>query len=375
MRLQTTEQLELFHNRRLTAPPAAREFLIHPVAAFAGARRWLAERAYPIRKAAQWRRRLLLDVFHTPPQRNVALGSDGFVFLTGPSEESRYSIAQGSCIDAHIPQAGAGMQRALEQLAAYGRREGIAVDVVVMPTLLTLYPEHLPAAVPRKYREACARMAAGESALLHVAPVAGVTYTFPFLAMQAQRNDPGFFPQASWHASGRSAQVTRDAYLAGLGLAPPAAERIETSTAPSEILRMYGLTRERPIYVVHNDTVTPDAQADSAFRSAIADLIPNPYFITAAYANSAPLRDESVLMISDSYGQLPAPLFAAAFRSLLQLTANELPPDKLSELIARTKRLQRMDRLILLIHDGSYSRVRDWTQALESAADDPAQRH
>jgi hypothetical protein len=192
----------------------------------------------------------------------------------------------------------------------------------------------------------------------------------------AERDDPAFFPQADWHAHGLSAKVARDSYLRQLGLAPPKTERLERIEQPSEILSMHGLTALRPAWRVDNDTVQPDTPANDAFRSAAADLNPNPDFITFGWKNSAPLRAENVLMVSDSYGQLTAPLYTAAFSSMLQITANDMEYISVPALVQRTSDIRRIDRLILLVHDGGIHRIFGWASALQLStkmAGSPAQ--
>ncbi|WP_313915058.1 hypothetical protein [Tahibacter sp.] len=365
LRLQTTQQLEQFHRRTLHAWPANNAFAGDPVAWFRDARAWLVDRAYPIRHAAQWRRQLLLHVLHTSPQGNIALGDDGFIFLTGVDENTRYSIIEGACINAHTAEAGAALRRALAQLAQYSERSGIAVDVVVLPTLLTMYPERLPNSIPQIYRDACAARGRGESPLLDVAAPAGLHYSFPMAELRAARDDPAFFPQANWHAYGLSVKVARDSYLRQLGLAPPSTEHLKRVDKPSEILLMHGFTLLRPAWQVDSDTVAPDASGNDAFRAAIADLAPNPRFITYGWKNSTPLRAEKVLMVSDSYGQLTAPLYTAAFSSMVQITANDFKNTSVPLLVQRTRETRGVDRLILLVHDGGIYRIFGWASALQ----------
>ena len=365
LRLHTTRQLEHFHNRTLNAWPADRAFLRDPATWFREARAWLADRVYPIRGIAQWRRRLLLHVLHTPPQSNIALGDDGFVFLTGVDESTRYGIIEGTCINAHTAEAGAALRRALLQLAQYSDRSGIAVDVIVLPTLLTMYPERLPRTIPQAYRDACAARARGESPLLDVIAPAGLHYSFPYRELRAARDDPAFFPQADWHATGLSVKIARDSYLRQLGLAPPPTERLTRIDKPSEILITQGMISLRPAWQVDSDTVQPDAAGNDAFRAAVADLAPSPRFITYGWKNSAPLRAENVLMVSDSYGQLTAPLYIAAFSRMVQITANDFNNTSIPLLVQRTSEAHGVDRLILLVHDGGIYRIFGWASALQ----------
>jgi hypothetical protein len=371
LRLQTTQQLEQFHNRTLNAWPADRAFLGDPTTWFREARAWLTDRVYPIRHAARWRQRLLLHVLHTSPQANIVLGDDGFIFLTGVDESTRYSIIEGTCINAHTAEAGVALRRALAQLAQYSERSGIAVDVIVLPTLLTMYPERLPRSIPQAYRDACAARARGESPLLDVIAPAGLHYSFPYRELRAARDDPAFFPQADWHANGLSAKVARDNYLQQFGLAPPPAERLKRIDKPSEILSMHGFTSLRPAWQLDSDTVQPDAAGNDAFRAAIADLTPNPRFITYGWKNSAPLRAENVLMVSDSYGQLTAPLYTVAFSTMVQITANDFKNTNVPLLVQRTRKTHGVDCLILLVHDGGIYRIFGWASALQRSTEMP----
>jgi len=212
--------------------------------------------------------------------------------------------------------------------------------------------------------------ARGESPLLDVTAPAGLHYSFPLAELRAARSDdPAFFPQADWHASGLSAKVARDSYLRQLGLAPPATEHLRRIDKPSEILLMHGKTALRPAWQVDSDTVQPDAAGNDAFRAAIADLAPNPRFITYGWKNSAPLRAANVLMVSDSYGQLTAPLYTAGFSSMVQITANELKDTSVPALVQRTRQIRGVDRLILLVHDGGIYRIFGWASALQRSAE------
>lgn len=370
--LYTTLQLEEFHNRYPHAWPADRAFLPDPPSWFRESRAWLADRIFPIRSAAQWRRRLLLHVLHTPPQNNIALGDEGYVFLTGIDESARYGIIEGACINAHTAEAGGALRRALAQLAQYSERSGIAVDVIVLPTLLTMYPERMPLSIPQVYRDACAARARGESPLLDITPPAGLHYSFPLPELRAARgDDPAFFPQADWHANGLSMKTARDSYLRQLGLAPPATEHLKRVSRPSEILLMHGISSLRPAWQIDSDTVRPDPAGNDAFRAAIADLAPHPRYLTFSWKNSTSLRAENVLMVSDSYGQLTAPLYTAAFSSMVQITANDFKSTAVPLLVQRTRETRGVDRLILLVQDGGIYRIFDWASVLQRSGQIP----
>jgi hypothetical protein len=363
-RLQNPATLESFHNRTLRPWPVAASFPADPVRYFQNAKAWLADRAFPIIEATKLQRKVLYYVFDTAPQRRISLGSNGFVFLNGSSDAQANEVFETNCIVSHGKDSRDKLAQALPQIAQYAQRRGVAVDVIVVPTLATLYAQHLPPSVPEKYRKACREVGAGVSALLDIAPTPGVNFVFPLNAMRAASADEAFFPKGNWHAIGKSVAVARDAYLHVLGAAPPAQERLEPGVAPAELLEPYGIVVWNPIYFVRNAHVRSDPARSGAFAAAIASLFPNPHVSTAYYANDAPVLDQSVLMVSDSYGHSASEVFAGAFRDLSMVVTNGMATGDVGELVDRASRLQRIDRVILLVQEGSVDRIVGLAQGL-----------
>jgi len=367
IRLQNAADLVLFHNRALSPRPESAHFLRDPVGYFRQGKAWLADRAYPIIEASLLRKRILFHALWTPPQRNVLLGSDGFIFINGGSEDGANGFLASNCVNAHSDAVAAQLRDGLPAILAFARSRDLAVDVIVVPTSLTLYAPHLPTSVPPPFREACLERYLGHSPLARLTAPPGLHYVFPFEPMKAASGDEAFFPKGNWHAIGLSLKVVRDTYLATLGASAPADEHLERGEAWSEILYMNGIRHNLPVYFVRNPQVDFDTGHDTAINAAIHERFDGGQAKTRAYRNAKPVIDESVLMLSDSYGEPSSEVFAGAFRQIVQITANNLPQRNVVDVIDRARQTVTIDRLILLVQEGGVGSLIVWSDALRSA--------
>lgn len=365
---QNERLLEIFHNRSLAAWPQGVEFVASPPQFFKKAKAWLGDRAYPIAQASILQKKVLYFLLSTPPQRRITLGRDGFVFLNGSGDNDIYGIFESGCVRAHNEAAAEHLQDALTKLAGFAHERGIAVDVVVVPTLATLYAEKLPSSVPERYRKACLDVANERSPLRGITSPPGVNFVYPFRPMKDASRDEAFFPKANWHPVGMSLKVVRDAYLARLGAQTSVDDRLEPGVAPSEIMSSYGIVHITPVYFLRNAHVSSDPARNQAFKNAIGSLFPVPVVETTFYVNARPVESESVVMVSDSYGNFASEAFAGAFRDVAQVTANLLPDDGLAELVGRATRTQRVDRIILLFQEGNIDRIVAYANGLPPGA-------
>ena len=97
----------------------------------------------------------------------------------------------------HTEAAAKELENAVSLLAKFANASGQAVDVVIVPTSLTLYGNYLPKSVPPELRDACIARAAGQSPLLQVRSQAGVNVVFPLVEMEALRDDEALFPKGN----------------------------------------------------------------------------------------------------------------------------------------------------------------------------------
>lgn len=365
--LQNEAALEQLHYHTLSKWPKTDGLFGSPVHYFSQARSWLADRAYPIIGASMLSNKVLYSVFRTAPQIRLTLGKDGFLFVNGHSDDTVNELFDNLCIKAHSGPAKEHLQNAFASLAKFAQARAIAVDVVIVPTMATLYGDYLPASVPPTYLSACRQRVSGDSPLLRIPKQAGMNFLYPFPQMKAARNDEAFFPKGNWHASGMSLKVVRDAYLALLGVQGEVDDRLVRGTAPSEILASYGIIADFPIYFVRNEHVRRDPDRLAALVKEVSDLYPYPSFAANYYVNSSPVIPESVLMVSDSFGDRASEVFAGAFKSTFQVAS--LQKENMRELIERVSRLEGTTRLILLVQEGGVEQIVAWADALGHEAD------
>jgi hypothetical protein len=178
------------------------------------------------------------------------------------------------------------------------------------------------------------------------------------------RDDPAFFPKGNWHARGLSIKTVRDTYLKRLGISQSVKDELKLTTEPSELLSAYNIDWELPAYKVINPDVQIDIARASAVRNAIADLFDSPRFVVQAYKNQSSIIPTTALMISDSFGNASAEIFAGAFRELLHVTTNDIKAEQLPELLKRVAVIGRIDRIIMLVEEGGTDIVVAWSNSL-----------
>jgi hypothetical protein len=361
--LQDQPTLEQLHYHTLSKWPDSRSLFGSPVQYFGQARSWLADRAYPIIAISMLSNKVLYYVFRTSPQPRITLGKDGFLFVNGHSDDTVNESFDNLCIKAHTAEASRHLQDSFAMLAKFARESGIAVDVVIVPTTPTLYGDYLPPSVPLKYLSECRQRATGDSPLLRIPKQAGMNFVYPFLQMRAARNDEAFYPRGNFHASGMSLKVVRDTYLSVLGVQDPVDDQLVRATAPAEILVGYGIIAQFPTYFVRNQHVKRDPDRQAVLVKEVADLYPHPSFAANYYVNSNPVIPESVLMVSDSFGDRASEVFAGAFKSTFQV-AGSFPEARFRELIDRLSRREGTSRVILLVQEAGVEQVVTWANAL-----------
>ncbi|HET8933745.1 MAG TPA: hypothetical protein VFN67_09910 [Polyangiales bacterium] len=354
--LQDESQLADFHNHALAPWPSSQLLAADPSVYFQGARTWLTERIFPVQLATRIQKTVLLNWLNEAPEPRISLGDDGHIFLNGGSNQSLYGLFALACVYAHTDAAA----RSLEQAMQYWTSLGLPSDFVVIPTAASLYADKLPSSTPQNLRTACLERTAGRSALLSVRAPEKIHFLYPLHEMLAAKDDAGFYPKANWHAAGKSLQLVRDTYLAQLGVQQRVQESLRRGSGPAEILLSYGIDWERPRYFVDNPAVSTAAHSDALVRSALAPFFRGNRFVTHAYENTLPVLDQHVLLLTDSFGDLAAEVFAGAFRSVVQVNVNDLQAGGASFVIQRVRETQPIDRVIFLIQEGNVASLALW---------------
>ena len=365
MGLQDREALEQFHNRTLVSWPSGKLLRTDPARYFSHANAWLADRAFPVIAATRFSRAALYQTLGVSPQPNVSISKNGFIFLAGGDAAHPFSFLANTCTN--DVNAGAKLQAAIDDIGRFARTEHIPIDVVLVPTIPTLYGDRLPRSIPATYRAACAERAAGITPLADIAPVEGTRYLYPREEMRELRDDPAFFPIGGYHPTGLSVAIVRGAYLHSLGVDGKIVENVELTRGPSEVLQYSGITVDIPYYRLWNEAVQVDDDASDRLRSALASFYSQPRS-PWVYDNSASADPRSILMISDAFGNNEGISFASAFRKVTQVW---VPERDAADLLRRVARLIPFDRVVLLFNEGNEFRVLEIAQALKAAMPAP----
>jgi hypothetical protein len=352
--------LRKFHNRRLSTWPTASAFPADPARYFQSGKTWLAERVFPVKQVTEFQKSVVFYLLNGAPEPRITLGKEGHIFLNGANNREINELFETACVHAHSKQMAAELEGLMAAWAQTGRDRNLAVDVVVVPTAASLYADKLPHGTPAKYRRECLKRTNGNSPLLAVRTPADINFVYPLREMLAARDDEAFFPKGNWHPTGLSLKVARDTYLARLQTSGAVDEVLELGRGPAEILTPYGIRKNEPTYVIRNHNVAADSGRNAALRRTIVNLARNERFVTHVFTNSKPVVDQSVLMLSDSFGDLASEAFAGAFRLLLHVNTNEMIPGRTLQLVDYVRRLVHIDRLIVLIEEGNTSKLAGW---------------
>ena len=368
MGFQDREALEQFHNRTLVRWPSGKLLRSDPARYFVRMNGWFADRAFPVIDATRFGRAALYAALGVSPQANVSISQHGFIFLAGGDAAHPYSFLANACTS--DAEAGAKLQSAIEDIGRFARAQHTSIDVVLVPTIPTLYGDRLPRSIPSAYRTACAHDAAGFSPLADIKSVEGTRYLYPRSAMRELRDDPAFFPIGGYHPTGMSVRVVRDAYLHTLGIDGKVSENVELKLGPSEVMQYSGITADMPYYRMWNEGVQVDEAASEHLRSSLGRFYSQPRS-PWVYHNLDPVDPQSVLMISDSFGNNEAVSFASAFSRVTQIWVPERDPAGVLHVVSG---LVPFDRVVLLFNEGNVVRILDIAQSLRSAPSLPILR-
>lgn len=362
---QSREALEQFHNRTLAGWPGGGLLRRDPALYFRRGNAWFADRAYPLIAATRLSKSFLYAAFHVTPQANVSVSRDGFAFLAGGDVTHPYSFLVNTCLSE--PDAGLRLQSAIDDIGRYARAKHYAIDVVLVPTIPTLYGDRLPRSIPAGYRAACAARVSGNSPLSGIHSVEGTRYVYPRTEMLARRNDPAFFPIGDYHPTGLSVQVVRTAYFKAIGVEAKVSENVALTWGPAEVLQDLGVDVDVPQYEISSASLEVDDAASHTMEPALAHFYSQPRY-PWVYDNPDSAIPQNVLMISDSFGGNEGVSFAAAYRRVTQVW---VPERDAADLLQQVAKLIPFDRVVLLFNEGNVLRVLEIAQALKAAMPAP----
>ncbi|MEM1403138.1 MAG: hypothetical protein AAGG55_07405 [Pseudomonadota bacterium] len=247
--------------------------------------------------------------------------------------------------EARVDQLFQGLTRLSERLV----ERGSSLHLAVVPSKLSLYGERLPATLPTRLRQNCVDRVANNELAVHGLKRRSPSFCvfYPREEMFALRDTPHFYPPESFHANSRLNYEFTVEYLRELGVSDepiPAKASLETIDAD---LTLMGFEREVKAWVYNY------AQGITRYRRAPEWL--RPVYKGARgfgrYKTEAPLSNQKVLMLSDSFGAYFAPHLASGFSELMHVNIKHLRASEVEQFLETALRESGADRVILLVHD------------------------
>ncbi len=334
-----------------------------PSVYFDGLNRWMSDRVYPSIALNALKNSVLYYVMGQAPSANITIGRDGLVLLNGTDAGHENNLLVNSCVVAADPANLSRLGAALGRIAAFGRRRGYPIDVLVVPTTPVLYGDRLPGSIPSDLRAACAAGYARKGPLSAVEAPAGMRFVYPFAELAALRDDPAMYPNGNYHAIGLSVRTATEAYLRAIG-APPVGVALARTTGFSEALESRGLHVPFPAYAAAY--VEPDGEASSALSAVTAPYRDDPGQVVTVYRDPAAPDRDTLFVLSDSFGTNQALDLSAAFRVVAQM---QTPHRDLAGMIDAVERSIRFDRMLLVFNDTNLVRLSEFGERLSSSAE------
>ncbi|MEM1403790.1 MAG: hypothetical protein AAGG55_10710 [Pseudomonadota bacterium] len=292
-------------------------------------------------------RRIQLQIFGDSPLPNVAIGDDGFVFLTSHDAEHPKLAVRRLC----LPQREQieRLHRGLEDLAGRLRSDNIRLIVTVMPSKMALYPDKLPDQIGGKFLNLCRETAIqNDWAPAQLAELAdGYEVFYPLSQLGALRDTPHFYPPANFHANSRANHEFAKEYFRAVGIAETVGDvKVRISTINAD-LKMLGITRKTEVWQYEY------VQGIRRFRRVpawVRESYPSVRGFSR-FETSQPLREGRALILSNSFGAYLAPHLAPGYRELAQTDFKNLFGDQRDVFLQRAIKEARPDDLLLVVHD------------------------
>jgi len=316
-------------------------------------------------------RQLLYYAFRDSPSPDLTVGTDGFLFLTGASTGRPYEVLEALCVGgqtaAIVPKAIANWQSTF----TYFDRKGYRTVLAIIPPKPVVYPEKLPASVPRRYREACAQYRPETSlpgALERAFEGTGHVVVYPFAEFKAHRYEGNFYPRENFHSNGESANLTARLVLAQMGISVDEsftrAALVEESSRDLQELLGFERTVHAKLYSYATYGVV------SHFRSP--ELTQRFYHRARAfgtYTAAHPVTTRTALVIGNSFVTNLARDLAPAFRSLVWVQTNDLQDQEGEAFFSEFVDAIHPDDIIFVLHDTGLINLayQDWPTKLLSA--------
>lgn len=300
-------------------------------------------------------RRWVYYGFGDDPQATITAGFDGFLFIHTPDSEHPYDGFNNTCIrptDAsQITETLPKWKGLLDHYTSQGFRTGL----VIAPNKKTLYPEKLPASVPKIYRDACASFTQQlniPSELLKAGELEGRAIVYPFEDFVQKKNQGNFYPKENFHWQGRSAHVAAKQWAVKLGIRLPDSysEHWKEIDHRAETSGLLGFDLE--VRQMVPDYSSFGISEEQGTTSGMIKYFKGKWKPTGQFVTQIPVTQRTALVIGNSYTSFLVPHLAPMYRELTWAMTNTWSQQETAEYVPQIVELIEPDDLIFVTHDG-----------------------
>jgi hypothetical protein len=372
--------LQKLENRKMATMPDRAQFRKDPARYIKSVDNYLKDRVGLRRTANELYRKLRYYVLKDPPLPNVSIGQDGFVFMNSHRVNQPNFVFDLLCGQQIKPTAKLfeEMDRTFASANSYYADLGYKVTFAAAPTNVALYPDKLPLAVEKKYRDACRAYPTSDHLLAQMDRLGKsdgrYTIYYPLALFQAHRDEPYFYPKEKWHWSGRSAFLfARDLLVqSGMMETLKVDDPAVVGTVSDDLTMFFGFSRE----------VQAMTYPYANFETTVVEppwtgaLVKNGGLLHFTTKNS--LSGKRALLMSNSFGIELAPHLAKGFSELYFFNLNHVKPEEEERFFAGIVEKTRPNHIYILFDDagiiaapqrlGAFVNLRDKQQASGAAA-------
>jgi len=295
-------------------------------------------------------RKLKFNVYRDSPMANILLGEDEFIFLGSHSTRKPYNALNILCVEAAQRPVEPSIRGGIAALTKWAMDLEMRPSFAIFPSKPVLYPEKLPSSVPPRYQSACRNYSGRPNLPSQLAQEWPDYIYYPLQHFAELKEQPYFYPPASFHANGQSAHEFARGFLSMINIdVGPAFDLDPTVKAINADMKVMGFTRQINIWtyryrdfgvVMHNH----QPEWIKSYYPRARDF--------AHFQTRRPASSRTALLLSNSFGSFVAPHLAPGFKDLYHINVNYLAAENTQALLTAILENYPITDLIYLAHDG-----------------------
>lgn len=348
--------MAVYHRRALTRFPVGAELQSEPEAYFATVQKWYEDRVGFSILSSWMRRTVSFHLFKDSPVPNIQIGKTGMLFLSAHESVSEPRSIENSCpASKDWPALSEKAEADWRLIQSRFRMNGLDPYLLIFPSKKALYPEYLPRSVPARLRKRCEEIGRGASPIPRLASAFPKHVLDAYPILHPHKNEPHFYPPENFHADGEAAMRGVEAAITrmmGEGEARLETEQFLVAESKSDLSHLLGFSLANQI----NQLVGFDPaalQTVPIYEEAVRNLLGEPVWARRYQSVEAPL-DETVMLITNSFGIRAAPYFARHFSRVDAISTNRLTEPEQHEAFFKQLVFDgEYDHVVFILHDES----------------------